>query len=276
MKKITHQKDCDTSIVNHICHSYKQNKKDKLSLKTLLTSSHLISIHSALFKDDYYYNGGMLRSNSNHSRERIIQHALKEEANYSVFYCPNKPTKEKIDEVLSSFYSSFSSLKNEFCLKRELSLLDSDREEISVMQDKTAKLLSNLYSQLDFIHPFEDGNSRTIREFVRQVAHNIGCQIDYSKTNVNEKTREQFYLARDYQVLSLGFPNLTQQALKDLDLDRTTILAYTSLSFLKKNIPHIQEGLQDIFKKCLSIKQTKLVKVDVNNFNTSNVLKHKV
>lgn len=52
----------------------------------------------------------------------------------------------------------------------------------SIKADELAKLtrqefgevMAGLYSDLDFLHPFEDGNSRTLRAFISEVAREAG------------------------------------------------------------------------------------------------------
>ncbi|WP_353744070.1 MULTISPECIES: Fic family protein [Pseudomonas] len=43
------------------------------------------------------------------------------------------------------------------------------------------KAIGKLYSQLDFIHPFSDGNSRTLREFSRQLAEASNYRLDWER-----------------------------------------------------------------------------------------------
>lgn len=76
------------------------------------------------------------------------------------------------------------------------------------------KKITNLYSKLDYIHPFSDGNSRTLREFTRLLAKETGFKLDWSKF-----TRTEIYLARDFEVNTISLArnsDPTQQAaLKD-------------------------------------------------------------
>ena len=43
--------------------------------------------------------------------------------------------------------------------------------------------ISKLYTELDYIHPFPDGNSRTLREFTRQLADKSGYRLDKDSVN---------------------------------------------------------------------------------------------
>lgn len=67
-----------------------------------------------------------------------------------------------------------------FCLPQYIqgelkSALDSMREQMPTIQsrDELLKFVTVLYSNLDMIHPFREGNGRTEREFVRQVVDHV-------------------------------------------------------------------------------------------------------
>jgi hypothetical protein len=57
-------------------------------------------------------------------------------------------------------------------------------------------------------HGFHEGNSRTLREFTRELAA-AGHTLDGIKTSVGAKERNQLYIARDIAVLERAFPGLT-------------------------------------------------------------------
>jgi cell filamentation protein len=41
-------------------------------------------------------------------------------------------------------------------------------------------------AELNIIHPFREGNGRTIREFIRQYALELGYKIDWSKVSKDQ------------------------------------------------------------------------------------------
>ncbi len=109
-------------------------KLSKLYLETgaqTFDTQHLVSIHKYLFEDIYDF-AGVIRT------ENIAK---------SFTFC----LVQFIDEQLR------------FTLKkaaRDVSKIDS--------RDKLLKFIVELYSDLDMIHPFREGNGRTEREFMRQ------------------------------------------------------------------------------------------------------------
>jgi cell filamentation protein len=56
--------------------------------------------------------------------------------------------------------------------------------------------ISKLYSDLDYIHPFREGNSRTLRTFTGQLAKESGYELNWKKFS-GEKARDLLYIARD-------------------------------------------------------------------------------
>ena len=49
---------------------------------------------------------------------------------------------------------------------------------------------AKLYAATDYIHPFKDGNSRTLREFTRQLAKESGYRIDWERFNQQPAGRD--------------------------------------------------------------------------------------
>jgi fido (protein-threonine AMPylation protein) len=45
--------------------------------------------------------------------------------------------------------------------------------------------MAQLYVDLDRIHPFHEGNSRTLREFTRSLALAAGYDLSWTSTNVD-------------------------------------------------------------------------------------------
>jgi Protein involved in cell division len=70
------------------------------------------------------------------------------------------------------------------------------------------KEISEIYSQLDYIHPFEDGNSRTLRVFVRQLAEESGYYLDWSIFNASDVARDKLYIARDNAVRQISYARI--------------------------------------------------------------------
>lgn len=79
--------------------------------------------------------------------------------------------------------------------------------------------VANLYTTLDYLHPFKDGNSRTLREFSRQLAHDSGYHLEWERIGVYNAGRDMLYVARDQAVNRLALPNVEDEStLRDVNL----------------------------------------------------------
>ncbi len=76
-------------------------------------------------------------------------------------------------------------------------------------QCELAKEISDIYKKIDYIHPFPDGNSRTLREFTRTLSEEVGFKLDWSKNS-----QQEIYLARDFEVNNITLSKVSNQAQK--------------------------------------------------------------
>jgi cell filamentation protein len=75
-----------------------------------------------------------------------------------------------------------------------------------------AKSMSELYARLDYVHPFHEGNSRTLRVFTHQLAKESGYELDWERHNASDRKRDFLYIARDREVGKLAFPTIRKDA----------------------------------------------------------------
>jgi cell filamentation protein len=83
-----------------------------------------------------------------------------------------------------------------------------------------ADALAQTYSRLDYLHPFCEGNSRTLRTFTAQLASEAGHKLDWNTTNVTPQSRDALYVARDLAVIRLRYPDIETADDKTLFRDR--------------------------------------------------------
>jgi cell filamentation protein len=57
------------------------------------------------------------------------------------------------------------------------------------------------YGEIDAIHPFREGNSRTLRQFFVDLSQAAGHKIDWTSASSTEDDRKQIFLARDLAVM---------------------------------------------------------------------------
>lgn len=72
-----------------------------------------------------------------------------------------------------------------------------------------SEAVAQTYARLDYLHPFREGNSRTLRTFTEQLARENGHQLDWGTTNVTPKSRDALYIARDLAVIQLRNPGVS-------------------------------------------------------------------
>jgi cell filamentation protein len=90
--------------------------------------------------------------------------------------------------VPGALASTFAKLEAENCL------LGLDTGAI-------ARRLAYYYSELDAIHAFREGNSRTLRAFTSDLAESAGYRLDWAPAAQTAEQRQQLYQARDLAVM---------------------------------------------------------------------------
>jgi fido (protein-threonine AMPylation protein) len=61
--------------------------------------------------------------------------------------------------------------------------------------------VAQTYVPIDDLHPFGEGNSRTLLTFSEQLARKNGHERDRGTTNVSLQSRDALYIARDMAVI---------------------------------------------------------------------------
>jgi len=105
---------------------------------------HLTEIHRHIFQDVYPF-AGKVRQEDIHKGFHFARHQFIESEGHR--------------------------LLNELVAENHLKGLDADR---------FAERAAHYMAELNVLHPFREGNGRTIREFIRQLAMNAGYQLDFS------------------------------------------------------------------------------------------------
>ena len=116
---------------------------------------------------------------------------------------------------------SMRSFMDATALKRLDSTLASIQPE-SLKQLDTAEFvqkISEIYAGLDYIHPFQDGNSRTFRTFTQMVAHNVGFKLNWRKISCSQFLRDELYCARSIEANRLAAADPAQAHVKDFVLN---------------------------------------------------------
>lgn len=135
--------------------------------------SYLKSIHRALFGKVYPWAG---------ETRRDLGRMTKTRENGSVVTYGDSAF------VDGELIRMFSLLAAEDCLK-------------GLPIDLFAVRAAYFYGELDAIHPFREGNSRTLRCFFHSVAHNARYRLDWGTYSESVSARDTLYNARDRAVM---------------------------------------------------------------------------
>ncbi len=176
-------------------------------------ADHLKAIHAYIFQDLPAHQPGVVRDDT---AETWIKHRALEGrvAVYDVPYLSHG-VEEKITETLDQFGGA-DAIKG-------------------LPPAVAAERLGALYGDLDHAHGFYEGNSRTLREFTRELAEESGFKLDWTKTSVNASDRNELYVARDLAVLERAYPDLTPEKAMQTN-DRAEYEASFVLSGLRSRV----------------------------------------
>ena len=90
-------------------------------------------------------------------------------------------------------------------------LKTADPKQLSKLKPKAfTAAIADLYARLDYIHPFQDGNSRTLRTFTRQLAKASGYELDWTRFGETPKSRDGLCIARDRAVNEIAMARLPE------------------------------------------------------------------
>lgn len=85
-------------------------------------------------------------------------------------------------------------------LDRLFHTLKTENNLKGLSQDHFAERAAYYYGEIDAVHPFRDGNSRTLRRFLADLGKETGYRFQWSKTNTDDTARQRLYNARDVAV----------------------------------------------------------------------------
>lgn len=151
-------------------------------------AAHLREVHRRIFQDLEHHAPGAFRPDApGHFKMRELEDSR---WRYVVGYARGHEIGERLDQVLGELQGG-DALKG-------------------LNPDQFAERMSRLYGDLDHIHPFQEGNSRTLREFTRELAAHAGYELDWYSTGADAQTRDRLYMARDLEVLQRLYPDLDE------------------------------------------------------------------
>ncbi|MBQ7036036.1 MAG: Fic family protein [Clostridia bacterium] len=144
----------------------KQMELLKNPIKGNFSKAHLMNIHKFIFEDIYSFAGKI-------RREQISKAD-------TMFYPPNLIDRE-LDKVFAK-------------IKEKNMLRETDEE-------KVFDNLAYVMAELNVIHPFREGNGRSIREFIRLMAKRMGYDLNWGNVDKEELLEALIMSVNNYKVL---------------------------------------------------------------------------
>ena len=188
-------------------------------------AAHLREIHRRIFQDLPHHAPGEYRPDAPvHIKMRELEASG---YRYHVHYAPRSLLDAGVEKVLTELGGASA-------------LCNLDAEAF-------AQRMSKLYADLDYLHPFREGNSRTLRAFTVQLARTAGYELNWGASNVDAASRDRLYIARDKEVTLRAFPGLDQdRAMKTESREEYEAYAMFLAPFVKA------DTLQQIIKELVS------------------------
>ena len=144
----------------------KQMELLKNPIKGNFSKAHLMNIHKFIFEDIYSFAGKI-------RREQISKAD-------TMFYPPNL-----IDRQLDKVFAK---------IKEKNMIKETDEEKIF---DNLAYVMA----ELNIIHPFREGNGRSIREFIRLMAKRMGYDLNWGNVDKEGLMEASIMSVDNYKVL---------------------------------------------------------------------------
>lgn len=170
-----------------------------------LTIDHYLALHKYLFGDLYDFGGELRKEFTNKTNDEI-----EGEEGIRIYCNPD---------------FIYDALKDRLNIMKRKAIEVKDREEL-------INFLSENYMELYFIHPFREGNSRTLREFLREYVELMNKFI-----------------------IKFADVSIEYNELDDIDRDNFIRATIWNISKDEQKQQNSMKLLNDIFDKCLIQKQ---------------------
>jgi cell filamentation protein len=150
-------------------------------------AAHLKAVHAYLFQDLSEHQPGVIRGDTDgwHKARELEGRGPSHAVHYAY-----RGIEARIDAILRDF--------------------GGPATLTGLPLDQAATRLAGLYGDLDHAHGFYEGNSRTLREFMRSLAVAAGYTLDWTRIGIGAEARNALYVARDVAVSKRAYLGLTE------------------------------------------------------------------
>lgn len=185
--------------------------------------AHLQEVHRRIFQDLPHHGPGEFRPDAaGHFKHRLLEASRERTV---VPYALRSDTDRLLGPTLDA--------------------LDGGKALRSFDLLEMSEALAQTYARLDYLHPFREGNSRTLRTFTEQLARDNGHDLDWGTTNVTAQSRDALYVARDMAVIQLRYPGLTAEKVMTVEDRQEYEMAF------QLNTYRLHDPLQELLRRSL-------------------------
>ncbi len=111
-----------------------------------------------------------------------------------------------------TFFVAYSAMTDASRTRLDSALAAANPEKLRALPTaEFVSKLATLYTEIDYLHPFKDGNSRTLRAFTKQLSSEAGFQLDWDRFNRSDAGRDILYVARDLSVNALALSHVQSE-----------------------------------------------------------------
>ncbi|MEG6502344.1 MULTISPECIES: Fic family protein [unclassified Desulfovibrio] len=146
----------------------------------------------------------------------------------------------QLESVNAASNVAYSNMSKDAQKKLEMMLSTIDTKKLSILKkEEFCKNIADIYIAVDYIHPFNDGNSRTLRTFTRQLAKESGYHLEWEALNKNASGRDVLYIARDISVNKISITLAQSEGTKrDITFSLDQLGSNKDMHALVKEIIH--------------------------------------
>jgi cell filamentation protein len=117
-----------------------------------------------------------------------------------------------LSTVDGPFYVAYSRMDDAATARLDKALETANPDELRGLKTpEFTDRLAKIYAEVDYVHPFSDGNSRTLRTFTKQLAKEAGYEVDWERFGSSDVGRDLLYIARDRTVNDLAKPHVQHE-----------------------------------------------------------------
>jgi cell filamentation protein len=157
-----------------------------------------------------------------------------------------------LSTVPGTFYVAYSRMDETAQARLHTALEGANPAALRAL--KTAEFtdrFAKIYTELDYVHPFSDGNSRTLRTFTKQLARESGYEVEWEGFGQSPAGGDLLYIARDRSVNGLAMPHIQlEQSMRKISHSVDRLKGNRDLPDLLRDVVRpsravVNEGPQD-------------------------------